>query len=139
MCLCGHRVRQDSLEREVAEPGLQCQGAVEAADGNVFVALGFLQCFRKSVWGYDPGGAAGDVLPYVRPVGRFFGDAFRRLLGNSLPLLSVQDFIGDDADESAFHQGSALAGADDLFAGDGEHEFQQIPIIVGKAHVAEQL
>ncbi len=123
----------------MTEPGFQCQGALEAAEGNVFVTPGFLQCLRKSVWVYDPDGAADDVLPYLRQMGWFFWAAFRRLLGNSFPLLSVQDFIGDDADESAFHQGTALADADDLFAGDGEHEFQQLPVIVGKAYVAERL
>jgi hypothetical protein len=127
------------LEREVAEPGFQCQCAVQAADRNIFVPPGFLQCLRKSIWVYDPDGPAGDVLPYLRQVGWFFGAAFRRLLGNSLPLLSVQDFVGDDADKSAFHQGTALTDVDDLFAGDGKHEFQQIPVIVGIAYVAEQL
>jgi len=126
------------LEREVAEPGFQCQGAVEAGDGNAFVAPGFLQCLRESVWVYDPDGTAGDVFPYVRQMEWLFGAAFRRFLGNSLPLLSVQDFIGDDADEGAFHQGAALADADDLFAGDGVHKFQQIPVIVGIANVAER-
>src|ERR1700677_2444046 len=122
----------------MTEPGFQCQGAIEAADGNFFVAPGFLQCLRKSVWVYDPDGAADDVLPYLKQVRWFFGTAFRRLMGNSLLLLSVQDFIGDDADESALHQGTTLADADDLFTRDCEHEFQQIPVIVGIAYVAEQ-
>ena len=123
----------------MAEPGFQCQGAVEHADGNVFVAPGFLQCLRKSVRVYDPDGAAGDVLPYLREVGRFFGATFRRLLGNSLSLLSVQDFIGDDADKSTFHQGTALADADDLFPGDSEHEFQKVSVKKGKEHLMKKL
>lgn len=106
------------------EPEFQCQGTLETADGNVFVAPGFLQCLRKSVWVYDPDVAAGDVLPYLRQVKWFFGAAFRRFLGNSLPLFSVKNFIGNDADKGAFHEGTALADADDLFAGDGEHKFQ---------------
>jgi hypothetical protein len=123
----------------MAEPGFQYQSAIEAAHGNTFAAPGFLQCLRKSVWVYDPDGAADDVLPYLRQMGWFLRAAFRRLLGNSVPLLSVQDFIGNDADKGTLHQGTALADAYDLFAGDGVHEFQQIPVIVGKACVAERL
>jgi len=52
---------------------------------------------------------------------------------------SLEEFVRDNTDEGALHQGTALAYTDYLFPRDSEHEFQKIPIIVGIAYLTERL
>jgi hypothetical protein len=98
--------------------------------------VSFLQRFHKSIWIDDPYTAANDLLPNLHQAGpfrrrSFCWGVFRRLLGNNLLLSPVEDFVRDDANEGALHQGAALADADDLFAGDGEHEFKKVSVKKG--------
>jgi hypothetical protein len=58
---------------------------------------------------------------------------------NKRPLPSIQEFVGDYADKGAAHQGTALTQADDLFSGNGVHEFQEISIEIGIASFVETL
>ena len=139
LSLCSQGVLKNSLAREVSEPGFQRKCALQDSDGNVFVAASLPQRFRKSISIDDSHRIAGDVMSYLYQAGPFRCAVFSSLWWNKRVSPSGQEFVGNDADKSTLHQGTALAHADDLFPRDGVREFQEIPIVVGIAYLDEQV
>jgi len=77
------------------------------------------------------------VLSDLSQAGPFYRDAFRRLWWSKPFSLSAQEFVRNNPDKGALHQGTALAHPDDLFPRDGIHEFQKIPVKIRITCLAE--
>ena len=87
----------------MAEPGFQCLGAVEAADGNVFVALSFLPQYATNlrvaariILGGAPDAASAPPEVHLLPIGirtQHFvrGNAAVLLTGETLMVLNCTD------------------------------------------------
>src|SRR5258708_14788945 len=93
---------------------------------------GMTKCFAIN----DSEKTACHTLAEFDQIGPFCNDGRQRGAGDIRFSLSIEEFIRDDADKSAAHQGTALAGADELFAGNGVHEFQEAAVQVGIAPFA---
>jgi len=100
---------------------------------------GLLQSFRKSSRINDSEGAAYHVLAdfdQARPCGRNGG---HRPSSNKGFPPSVQEFGGDDSDECAAHQGSALSRADKLFTRNCVEKFQKTTVEIGITSLVDRL
>ena len=63
----------------------------------------------------------------------FCSNAYPGASGDKCFALPVEEFVGDDPNEGAAHQGAALAWADQLIPTDRIKEFEEAAIEIGVA------
>src|SRR5437588_5167905 len=123
---------------KVTEPGLEQKRTFETGSVH-FVASRFLESRQQLRLIHHPDGTAEDGLVEVGPA-RFL--ACSKILGclrrDEFLWPAIEDFVGNDANQSIPHHKATPAETDDLFSGNGEQELEKVAIEEGEAHFAKQ-
>jgi hypothetical protein len=123
----------------MAEPRFEFKSAQERNECYLMAPLGDFQGLTKRVRIDDPERSANHLAAHFDEALPLVRDGYSWTSRHKGLSLTVEQAIGDDSGKRAPHQGSSLAGSDELLPRTSEEELEEIAVEIGIASFTKDL